>query len=73
MIDTLCDAGQTVVPHFLWRPLLRDANDEMVLEAAINGHADGLVTFNHWHFACVAKRFGAELLAPGDVLRRMQS
>ncbi len=71
VIDTLCDAGQTVVPHFLWRPLLRDANDEMVLEAAINGRADGLVTFNRRHFADAALQFGIELLNPGDALRRI--
>jgi hypothetical protein len=29
--------------HFLWLPQLRDAGDEMVLEAAVNGRADALV------------------------------
>ena len=28
-----------VATHFLWRPQLRDPSDEMVLEAAVNGHA----------------------------------
>src|ERR1700722_402896 len=32
--------------HFGWRPQLRDPNDEMVLEAAINGQTDALVTHN---------------------------
>ena len=38
--------AEPVVTHFLWRPQLRDAGDEMVLEAAVNGRADALVTFN---------------------------
>src|SRR5688500_2496577 len=38
--------GEPVHTHFLWRPQLRDPNDEMVLEAAVNGRADALVTFN---------------------------
>jgi predicted nucleic acid-binding protein len=35
-----------VTLHYLWRPQLSDANDEMVLETALNGNADALVTFN---------------------------
>jgi putative PIN family toxin of toxin-antitoxin system len=38
--------AEPVATHFLWRPQLRDAGDEMVLEAAVNGRADALVTFN---------------------------
>ena len=37
---------EPVQAHFLWRPQLRDPNDEMVLEAAINGSATHLVSFN---------------------------
>jgi predicted nucleic acid-binding protein len=31
---------EPVEVHFQWRPQSRDPNDEMVLEAAINGRAD---------------------------------
>ncbi len=31
---------------YLWRPALPDADDDMVLEAAVNGRADSIVTFN---------------------------
>ena len=36
---------------FRLRPMLRDANDEMVLEAALNGQADAIVTHNAKDFA----------------------
>jgi putative PIN family toxin of toxin-antitoxin system len=58
--------------HFQWRPQVRDAADEMVLEAAINGEADALVTYNVSDFAIAAQRFGVEVLRPADVLRRMR-
>ncbi len=58
--------------HFQWRPQTRDANDEMVLEAAINGHADALVTYNVADFAGAVERFGIAVLRPGDVLRRVK-
>lgn len=73
VIDTLCGVAETVLPYFLWRPMLRDVNDEMVLEAAINGHADALVTFNRRHFAGVAGRFRVELPDPVGALRRLET
>ena len=52
-------------------PQLRDPADEMVLEAAINGGADALVTFNRKDFGQVPARFGIALLPPQDALRRL--
>jgi predicted nucleic acid-binding protein len=59
--------------YFRWRPQLRDADDDMVLEAAINGHADALVTHNIGDFADAAARFGLPVLRPAEVLRRMRT
>lgn len=56
---------------FLWRPLLRDPADEMVLEVAINGRADALVTFNRRDFGNAPARFGIEVLSPQEALKRM--
>jgi putative PIN family toxin of toxin-antitoxin system len=71
-IDTLlavwASFGVPVNLHFLWRPQLRDVNDEMVLETAVNGRADGLVTFNIQDFKPAASRFGIELLTPAQWL-----
>ena len=36
---------------YLWRPMLRDPDDELVLETAVNGNADLLLTFNERDFA----------------------
>jgi predicted nucleic acid-binding protein len=57
----------------LWRPQLRDPGDELVLEAAVNGRANAIVTFNHRDFAEVPMRFSVEVLAPVDALRRIKS
>jgi len=58
--------------HFQWRPQGRDPNDEMVLEAAINGQADVLVTYNLADFAGIAERFRIEVMHPADLLKRMK-
>ena len=43
-LDAIIAMAEPVPSHFLWRPQLRDPNHEMVLEAAVNGRADALVT-----------------------------
>jgi predicted nucleic acid-binding protein len=44
----------------------------MVLETAVNGRADGLVTFNEADFSVAARRFAFEVLRPSEALRRLR-
>ncbi len=62
-----------VKPHFLWRPVLRDPNDEMVLEVAINGQADAIVTFNLRDYGTVSEQFNVEILLPSEAIRRVRN
>lgn len=43
----------------------------MVLEAAVNGHADAIVTFNIRDYGVVPGEFGVDVLQPRDALRRL--
>lgn len=70
-LDVLVAVAEPVEPHFLWRPRLGDPDDDMVLEAAVNGRAEAVVTFNARDFAGVVEEFGIELLTPVAILRRM--
>ena len=67
-LDAIAALVDPVETHFLWRPQLRDSGDEMVLEAAVNGQARAVVTFNTRDFAPAAGRFGVELLLPREAL-----
>jgi predicted nucleic acid-binding protein len=49
-----------------WRP---DPADELVLEAAVNGRAEALVTHNTRDFVVAAKRFGVKVLTPQACLQ----
>jgi len=71
-LDAVMAMAEPVKTHFLWRPQLRDPGDEMFLETAVNGRADGLVTFNVRGFGTVPARFGIELMIPREVLGRMR-
>jgi predicted nucleic acid-binding protein len=46
LLDAVAAVAQPVQLAYLWRPALPDVDDDMVLEAAVNGRADGIVTFN---------------------------
>ena len=73
VISALCAVSEPVSPRFLWRPQLHDPADEMVLETAINGNADALVTFNRRDFGDAPGEFGIALLSPREALRRIPS
>jgi putative PIN family toxin of toxin-antitoxin system len=71
-VDAILALSEPVKTHFLWRPQLRDPGDEMVLEAAVNGRADALVTFNVRDFGTAPAHFGIEVLLPRDALKRIR-
>jgi putative PIN family toxin of toxin-antitoxin system len=71
-LDAVLAMAEPVKAHFLWRPQLRDPGDEMVLETAVNGRADALVTFNVRDFGSVPERFGIEVLSPREAIKRMR-
>lgn len=71
-LDAVVAMAEPVETHFLWRPLLRDPADEMVLEAAVNGQAAAIITFNQRDFGAVPMQFGVEVLSPGTALRRIR-
>lgn len=65
-LDALCLQVEPVHLHYLWRPQTRDAADEMVLETALNGRAEALISLNTADFSKAAQRFGLPLLTPGQ-------
>jgi putative PIN family toxin of toxin-antitoxin system len=72
LIDAIIEVSEPVEVHYQWRPLLSDAGDELVLEAAANGRADAIVTFNRRNYGTAPGRFGIEVLTPAEALRRIR-
>jgi predicted nucleic acid-binding protein len=71
-VDAVIAMAQPIKIHFLWRPQLRDPTDEMVLETAVNGRADLLVTFNERDYGTVPSRFGIEVMTPRRAVERIR-
>ena len=65
-LDALAGILMPVDLNFLWRPQLRDPADEMVLETAVNGQAETLVTWNTRDFLPAANKFELRVMRPDD-------
>jgi len=71
-LDAVVAMAEPVKTHFLWRPQLRNPGDEMMLETAVNGRVDALVTFDVRDFGTVPARFGIEVMIPREAIGRMR-
>lgn len=72
LLDALAAIAESVMLRFLWRPQLPDADDDMILEAAVNGRADAIATFNRRHFTGASERLGVAIKTPGECLMDME-
>jgi len=72
LLDAVAVVAEPIRLSYLWRPGLSDPQDDMVLETAVNGRADLLVTFYQRHFAPAAVQFGLKVLRPGDAVRQLE-
>ena len=72
VLDEIAAVAVPVEFWFHWRPATPDPDDDMVLETAINGGADLLVTFNLRHLAAPAARFGITAERPAETVRRLR-
>lgn len=71
-VDGLIAMAEPVRSYFRWRPQLHDPGDELVLEAAVNGRADAIVTFNEKDLREAKLGFGIAVIRPGEALRRIK-
>ncbi|MBN1471754.1 MAG: putative toxin-antitoxin system toxin component, PIN family [Syntrophaceae bacterium] len=67
LIDFFCQIGDQQDIFFLWRPFLSDPSDDLVLEVAIAGDCDAIITYNKRHFKNVDK-FGLRIIDPKEFL-----
>lgn len=72
VLDALVNVSVPVHFWYLWRPRLKDPADEMVLETAVHGEADWLVTFDVRHLAEAARGFGIRALLPREAWREVE-
>lgn len=73
-LDNLARFAEPVVPHYSYRPTVRDPDDELLVDAAVNGRADAIVSFNASDLKPSDPKqgeLGIPVYAPGEILRRL--
>ena len=66
-VDFLCARGRCQTIFYLWRPFLKDPNDDMVVEVAVAASCDAIVTHNIRDFERAAE-LGLAILTPREFL-----
>ena len=69
-LDGLCAIANQHDIFYLWRPLARDADDDLLLELAVRARADFIITYNTSDLLAAAQ-FGIALVTPKEFLQHM--
>ena len=67
-LDYLASHAEAQPVYFLWRPLLADADDDMIAEVALASQVDYIITNNVRDFAA-AQPLGVHAMMPGEFLK----
>lgn len=67
VVDYLCQIAVRHDIYYLWRPVLRDPRDDMVLEVAVAGACGAIVSYNTRDFEG-ASRFGIKVVTAREFL-----
>ena len=70
VLDYLCKVAHLQQIFFLWRPLLPDPKDDMLLELAVAARCRAIITYNVRDFTG-ADKFGVSVLEPAPFLSRV--
>lgn len=70
VVDFICSKAVLNKIFYLWRPVLKDSDDDFVLELAVKANA-AIVTWNIADFKH-AVRFGVTVLNPRDFLASLE-
>ncbi len=70
-VDGFCAACRPIGIDVRWRPQSPDDGDDLVIDAAVNGMADVIATYNMKDLKPPAARFGIAAETPVEVLRRI--
>ncbi|HBA86187.1 MAG TPA: putative toxin-antitoxin system toxin component, PIN family [Verrucomicrobia bacterium] len=71
ILDYLCAVGEAVKTSYLWRPMAKDPQDEMLVELAVAGGCGRIITFNKRDLPDVG-RIGIKLQTPKEFLMEME-
>lgn len=70
ILDYVCQVAGRREIFFLWRPFLKDPNDDLVLELAVESESEFIITYNRRDFVGI-ETFGIKVLTPKELLQKL--
>jgi predicted nucleic acid-binding protein len=70
ILDYICSVAHRRKIYYLWRPILVDPKDDMILELAVSAGCEVIVTYNKNDFER-AEQFGIRILTAQEFLREI--
>ena len=70
IIDYLCSISEHKEIFYLWRPFLKDPDDDMLLELAVSAACNVIVTYNKNDFKGIDK-FGIQVMTAKEFLEEI--
>lgn len=70
ILDYVCQVARRREIFFLWRPFLKDPNDDLVLELAVESESEFIITYNRRDFVGI-ETFGIKVLTPKELLQKL--
>jgi putative PIN family toxin of toxin-antitoxin system len=71
ILDYLCRIANLHEVHFLWRPILNDPKDDMILDLAVRANCQHIITYNTRDFSGDNK-FGIKALTAQEFLKTIE-
>ena len=71
VLDNLCRLSDHQKIYYLWRPFLKDPNDDHILEVAVASQTEIIVTHNIKDFNGIDK-FGIRAITPKQLLKEIK-
>ena len=71
LLDYLCHIANLHEVHFLWRPILNDPKDDMILDLGVRANCQYIVTYNTRDFTGVNK-FGIQTVTAQEFLKTIE-
>ncbi len=71
ILDMVCRWSSECTISFRWRPYLKDAQDDFILELAVQSQSDYVITYNKRDFSGI-EQFGIGLLTPKEFLKLLE-
>ncbi len=71
ILDYICRVANLHEVHFLWRPILNDPKDDMILDLAVRANCQHIITYNTRDFSGV-NQFGIQVVTAQEFLKAIE-